>query len=611
MNSETERNDENWDRPPEEIPEYEAPAYETPEYEAPEPVGEPALEPAWAGAAPPETPPAPRSKAPLWAAIIGLVLLLVLVGVAFAIDLPGRLAGGVEKSAEAIPADAVVYMGINLLQANPENLDRILKPILSKVETSEYSDAAGMLAQLDQDLQGELGITFIDDIQPWLGQYASLGISNLQLDMYGGLSEVPNLVVAIETRNTGAADDFLEKLAGSAAEDNGEPLNEQEYQGVTIYTTPGDELAFARSGRLVLFAPSVEDIQSGIDAQAGESMADNDQLKSLEQKLAKDRLLTIFVDGAVYDDLLQNMASTGMLGSLAVTQSPFEALAMSLGIVDEGLRMDFVYAMNPELAAEGQSAALIGRLDTGQLAEVVPGDTMLLFASQELGKAFSNAQAGFPEDTRADFEESIQMLNQELGIDLQQDLLAYLDEEWGIAVMPGEATALGIPLGVVILSHINDQAALKVTLDSLAETFEQLGVTVTTATAGDSYTYGLGDPIMGNVLFIGLSPDYLVIGTGPEQVQAVLNPDGESLAETAEYKDVWEHFPRQQAPIVYLELAALLDYLQANMPQYDPAMVGDQVDILYAIPYAGMGGQILNDHEVQVTLIIFVEQPQE
>ena len=520
------------------------------------------------------------------------------------------MTGGLETTTAAMPPDTAVYMGVNLLQLTPENIDQVLKPVLEKIPGAEVSDMDGVFEQLDKALQDSMGITFTDDIKPWLGQYAAIGLDP-SFDQYGGLSEASSLIIAIETRDTEAADAFLDKLRAAVDEQSLGAMQEEEYQGVTYYVSSYPQtLAFGRSKNMVLFAMNAESMQAAIDAQEGESLQDSEEIKNLAGQLPANRSITMFVDGDRYAELLSQGAVAPGLPNMLGT-SNFQSMgkvAASLAIVDEGLRMDAVTSYDPEKMTEGQRAQLANFNQIAQAAQVAPADSMLLAAAQGLSDVLAAARESIPEEARADFDESIQMLNEQLGFDLEQDLLAYLDEEFGLVLMPGEWPPLQIPIGLVMFSHMNNQEKLKETLGKLSTSAEvNLGASVIPSEEGDNTYYDLADPYQGNIATLGLSPEYLALGLTHEQVEAVLQPS-EALADHDEYKEVWGHFPNGTAPFLYVEVANLANYLQEKLGVNDAEVFRTDLAFLDAIPYLALGVLPYEGDMSHATMILFIDQ---
>ena len=577
---------------PQEAPEGQAPAFEPP------------------------APAAPARRSPwLWVGLGVLALLVVAVILVFAFDLPGRLLGRGDKAAVAMPADTTIYLGVNLLQLTPEKLDRLLKPFLADISEVEFKDTEGMLAELDKSLQESNDFNFTQDIQPWLGQYLGVGIGGAIFGAGGVDPENIDLIVAIEARDRKAADEFLEKVRQGMLEQTDQPVSEQEYQGVTIYSHEKNQVAFARSKGLVLFGPRPENIQAAIDAQRGDSLGDQADFKALGRQLPRERFMTIFADGEQYVQLLSGALTTGMMGVAGLEQMTAQmemirSIGGSLSIVEEGLQLDALAVYSADKLSEAQLALLENSGQAARVAEVLPADTLLLFAGQGLNNTVQMNKETLGDQMGTDYDQAMQMLAAEIGFNLDTDLLAYLEGEFGLAIVAESngvfAQMQGVPLGMIIVSRMNNHDALESTILKFNQYVSAQGVAVGESEAGENHIYTLGYPFIGEIAAYGLSQDHLAIGIPNQLVERVFNP-GEALADEAAYQETWTHFPKDSTPVFYLKLPDLLEAIRGSMSGLELENYDQAVAFLNPVSNISLASSPFKNNQVHSTLIVFVE----
>ena len=432
----------------------------------------------------------------------------------------------------------------------------------------------------------------------------------------GDVCAVPAATVVAESMvGIVLADAFLEKLRLGLEEKQGYIFDTQDYQGITVYASPEYDLAFARSKGLVLFSNQVEGIQTAIDTQQGESLAKNADYQRLIKQLPGKRAVTFYVGGEQYMQLLSQMGGSGLTGGASLMGSnqlsaAAKGFAGSLAITDDGLRMDVLALHDPEKMTEAYRTYLANASQTARVAEVLPAETMLMFAGYGLNDYMRLVEESMSEEIAADYADSMQMLEQELGFSLKADLLAYLDQEYGMAVLPDKegilSTLTSLPLNLLLFTHHNNQDMLAVTMEKLSVKVEEMGLTVTPSDEGENHYYIAGDPYSGDILTAGLGKAYLALSLSRTAVDSVLNPI-ETLAGKAEYQEVWSHFPKGITPNLYFEFANLVFDRKEDLPELASDSSNDVWSVLEAIPHIVSGSLPVKDDTAHSITIIFVE----
>ncbi|HKQ18016.1 MAG TPA: DUF3352 domain-containing protein, partial [Solirubrobacterales bacterium] len=145
---------------------------------------------------------------------------------------------------------------------------------------------AQIVNQIDAGLADQ-NLTWEDDISPWLGQNGAIFISG-----FGG-DDVENGAVLLETTDSGAAEDFVAKLAESESD-----VQEQEYEGVS-YRSDGDLAVGLVDDVLVGGDPKA--FEAAVDASNGDSLADDGNFSETIAKAPANSLADVYVN---VDDFL-------------------------------------------------------------------------------------------------------------------------------------------------------------------------------------------------------------------------------------------------------------------------------------------------------------------
>jgi Protein of unknown function (DUF3352) len=181
--------------------------------------------------------------------------------------------------------------------------------IESILERFPDGDAVGdrLIDELNKSAEEDgSGVTYEDDVEPWLGQraafYASGFASGPSDEGFGGDSEteVSEGALLVETTDE---DEAREKIREFAEEDG--PLTEAEYNGVTYDTTtaeePGDFDAIAVVDGVAIVATE-QSLKDAIDANAGDNLSGQSEYASFREERGDDLALSAFADvGAILD----------------------------------------------------------------------------------------------------------------------------------------------------------------------------------------------------------------------------------------------------------------------------------------------------------------------
>ncbi|MGB3714787.1 MAG: DUF3352 domain-containing protein [Candidatus Promineifilaceae bacterium] len=513
--------------------------------------------------------------------VIGLVALLLLfmcccvvvLSVAlvdpFDWKLLGFLSGGGDAAVDSMPESTGFYVGLDMDQLTLAELGRLVDPFLEDGQSIDYRNFAEMLADLDDELGSEMGFNISDDILPWLGPNVGIGLVDYQIDQYGGLDVAQVLVVA-ESRDSDAADDFVAKFIASVEDSRGDLFFQQEYEGVTIYELDTDyedeRLAIARSGDLVYFATGAEAIEDGIDAQKGNSLANNEEYSKLEREMSPDRAITIYFNSDFVGDLAGGLASDLPVDPNDVPLVGEAGGALTLSIIDPGIQVDFLAAIDQlgdeeRLALEGSDA---------KTADMFPEDTVAYFTGASVSQYWDALMAVMP-----DYEEAMDELEGEIGFDIVNDLIVHLDGETGIGLWPSSegvlADAADIALAFGALAGTSDEAAVNTTSGKIAGLLEDQFLTVDSKTSDGLTVYTLSEEFSGIEASYGVGEGYFFITSGEAAVEDVFHGDS-SLADSELYKSVWSEFPGGTSPVLYLDINGFADALASAMGDF---VVGD------------------------------------
>jgi hypothetical protein len=573
--------------------------------------------------------------------IVGLVLLFCCCVIAatvivfadpFNLHIKDRLFGGTfDAAAEAMPEDTSIYVGVNLLGAAPDQLDRIIQPFAEALEIDQKS-WDDIIQELDKTLGKELDITIKDDVKPWIGQYVGLGIFDIRFDD----NENPvSLVVAIESRDNNAADDFVQKLQDTVEKSSKEKLGESEYKGVTIFALQpknGTGIAFCRSGSLVLFSLDDNDLHTAIDAQKGKSLVDNDRFRNMLEKMPGDRVATVFVTSQEIENLFNELQSstgdifgqiTEGLGGTAPIPQPeithinldtWDSMILGLSITGAGLQVDTVTSYNMDKISAAQRELLKSMGKSSKTIGMFSEDTLAFITSQRFDLAYDVAietMRDLSQDASDSIDNALQSVREETGIDLEDDLFQHLDGEFTIGLFPSSqgilAKQANVDLGFALLAESSDTGALANTMDDVASKLEEGGASVERSESGDLSLYEFQEQTGGDIVFAGgIEKDYMAIASSSHVIMDLF-AGKTPLSKSTRYRDAISPLPDGVTPNLFLDVEGILGTVRESLSGYSREDFDQSVKVLKPIPYIVMGNSELKDGIMRMTLVIHIK----
>jgi len=290
--------------------------------------------------------------------------------------------------ADAIPAEAIIF-GQAVVRPEGEDRERIeslLGPLLDDATLEERADE--LLAA------EEAGITYTDDIEPWLGEHAALWITDFGADDAvepEGDDGDETFGYAVEVTDEDEALAFIEK----AAEDSEVEFEQASYEGVDYMLGDGQGIAVTEG---LLVGGTEAGLEASVDALAGEGLADEPEL---EEDAAAALELADGTVAAFYLDLAEVFALAEEQGELSADDRALieqlapdftaEPVTGALSLGDQSIALEFGFGSFP---------AALGSLTESPLLAEMPAESLAVLGAADLGESYSRLLelvAEFPE----------------------------------------------------------------------------------------------------------------------------------------------------------------------------------------------------------------------
>ncbi|MDQ3941119.1 MAG: DUF3352 domain-containing protein [Actinomycetota bacterium] len=432
---------------------------------------------------------------------------LVAAGVGYATL---RLVNGTpaeDSAIELVPDDAWLYA--NLFIEPSDDQKRALDALLQrfpKVKSTEQ--ALDELAELFNEGLDDIGLTYEDDVEPWLGNQVAFFLS-------GDDFEVPDGAALLATDDPEAAAEAIEKAR--ASDEFGTEPETKTYEGVEYEVDDDDaEVPFALGFvEDFLVAGTEVGFQAVVDASTDEeNLSTSEKYENAFEGVEDDNLLSLFLDQGVF---AEELAQSGEL-----SDEEIEAISTIPGFEGVGgfvlaARSDGLMMQGSTPIPEGRGGVFASASTGTPLLGEMPADAWFAVGIPEIGKlikAFLETVSAFP----GDFTSMSRDFEDETGLDLEDDVLSWMGD---LAFFVQGTNFQEIGGGVVLES--SDPDATQRVLDRARTMLEIEGIRVTDEERdghrGFAVSAGIPAPIF------ALAADRLVIAYGNKATDDAIAPE--------------------------------------------------------------------------------------
>lgn len=454
----------------------------------------------------PPLPVSKRRRGPILA-VAAFVAVLSLGGTAFALQ--RWLNTTSQSAATSIPADLDLYIGIDAVRLLAEDTTEVIDILAGTFDETGGTD--DYLAAFDRELLDSAGFDFTNDIRPWLGRTAAVGISNIAPDMLYAEGLEPEVILAVESRDDVAAAMFLDQLAQTLARE-GETTTETEVDGVRVFE--GTEVAFALNDSVVLIGtPNL--FRRALALDPAESIGASADFSTLTGELPEGRFLTGYMGSSAFASLADGLPEAEFLPAGGVL-----GMAFSVGVQPEGLAFDYVGRLDEQATAFAQET-LAGNQ---QFVDALPTGTVA-FAQFGSIASYWKQFGTSTESLGIDLQSELASFNTEIGVDLVADVINRLDQSSGIAMYRSTrgslAEAVGYPVGLLAAFGTSTPELLASPLATLADYAAASEISV--GRSGSLYVFGDG---LDDFAAAGVVDSWLAFGTDASELETLASGQG-------------------------------------------------------------------------------------
>ena len=540
------------------------------------------------------------------AAVIAVVLTMLLPDA----SRPG------ETTARFIPSSAPVYVSVNL-RPGMSQID-LAREFFSLLQTDDFLDVRH---DLQEQVEDETGIHFLDDITSWLG----FDVSLVLLDAG---PENPEWVLLAQIGDRDSAFDFVGDLLSYLEEGLFTKFDRDDHRGSDLWLAEDDTLALGITDEYLLVAgreATITDMVDNLESPPSRPLAEDQAFIAARKSVAKSRVMFMYIQAEAISDTFQDVLApfSDQSGEIAGPRDNIpEYLAASASFVSNGIRLDLV-------AESSSKAAVSVPMNEVTSPGVLPADTFLLFSGVGLHQIWETFRESLDLDPAAgeEFEQALEDFEEQTGIDVERDILDSLSGEVAIALLPSDISIDldGEPLSgaieVLALAGLKDTQGIEGALESIEELIEDAGLEVDRTSLGDYEVVApklddLGDPGLNDFLEdydLGyvVTDDWVVAGStfdSLERFHSAMTGATDSLSSATEFARFMDVAPAPLHALMYADLAGIFEMVEGALNGDTLSVYTDEVQPFLEPFNAFIAAGSVTDEEMRLTMVLTLKK---
>jgi hypothetical protein len=471
------------------------------------------------------------------------------------------LQGGVTNNptgAILIPRQAPVMVS---LLVNPDRLEAFSQLVASP---GKRKRSRREIQEVERSLLAKTGLNYQKEIQPWLGEEITLAVTSLDLDRNQKNGTQPGYLLAVNTKDSELAKEFLQVAYSQQAIAGTTDLIFEEYKGVNLIAQkPLDPTktsvllnASAVVGDFVLFANDIKVLRTAINnVQIPDLNLNN---TSYYQNAVKTNLEPRI--GQVYVNI---PAFSAWIAHESVPETPevTQIVNIAFSLKSEGLMAQtaLIGVNNPENRLPSLTQP-VGALN------YVPANSIVTAASVNLNQFWQTVETDLDANSPLQqlVKQLINRLQQPLGLNLPKDIFNWVQGEYSLALVPNSE---GDAPDWVFVAEQVPGAEGENAIANLDELAQQQGYSVgslplldTTITAWTKLTTAKGEKkgslarLEAQVRGVHTLVDkYAIFATSVEAMAQALSAEEMSLAQTEKFKQAISALPTDNDGYFYVD----------------------------------------------------------
>lgn len=473
--------------------------------------------------------------------------------------IPEQQASNPVESAKYVPDEASMVAFVSTDSKAWSKLQDFGNPQARQIVFQGLQQAAN---ELNRGL-GESNLNFQKDFQPWMGSVMVAFLPSPGVPA----GQPPKFLAVAGIKDKLAAWNFYNNVKGQ----KDIAIKESDYKGVKIseVTQQGKAFYSAVLDNHVLLSDNQDNVKLGIDTAKGNSSLarKEDATKALSStiKVQNPIAQVYFPDyGKFIEQTLTSSSSTPSVSPELLNQlKAIKSIALAVGIDNDGVRMKQLGNFDPNAIKWEYKPS------PGQIVSQFPSETLLLATGEGLNRYWSSALNYYK--SIPDFEQNLnqvrQQVKQNLDLDLDKDIIGWMDREYGLAFIPSNQGLLqSVGFGGVLLFDTSDRPTAEATLAKLDAYAQKNGVQVVDRTIGNVKAKEWQAGFQGSVVGHGwLDEDTVFVSLGGSSITDIIsNKPAQTLDRSENFQKIVGSLPKQNSGYFYLDMDKVMSVVAGN-----------------------------------------------
>lgn len=449
------------------------------------------------------------------------------------------------SSAKIVPDEALAAGYIDISSDSWNKLRDFGTPEAQDIVFGSFDTST---ADLKKQLAKEK-IDFDKDLKPWLGSVMFAMVPGAEK------STTPDLLVVVGIKDKLEAGKFADKLRKK----DDLKVKEVEHKGIKILEIDSGSKSpgyVAILDNHLALSDKQDVVKKAIDSSKGEpSLAsDADAAKALAESMKIDNpVAQIFIPN--YSKLIEQsgaLDAADVPPQLKDQLQQIKSLSMGMGIDNDGIRVRAITKVKPD-AFKWEFKPV-----PGKIISQLPANTLLSANGGDLNSQWKYAIKQLdilPEFTEG-LDEVRQQIRQNTKLDLDKDIIGWMDKEVGLALIPGNDGLLqNVGFGGTLIFKTSDRKKAEATFAKLDDLAKQSNIPVNKSKVGNvEVTTWQAPPTKETIAGHGwLDKETVFFAIGNPIIQAMAKPD-KTLDQSETFKAITQSLPQSNSGYFYVNM---------------------------------------------------------
>lgn len=534
--------------------------------------------------------------------LIGAAILLIGGGVTAYWLLVQRkpVLGDAPIGSQLVPQDALLVASITTDPSQWQQLQLYGTPDTKAALDKQFS-------QLQDNLLTANGYNYEQDIRPWLGKTMMVAYLGSKVPMPGatqkpsslfGRSLLPDLIV-LPVESPTQAQQLFDKTKSQKATQ----FFERTYKGIQIRETlksNSQNYSIALLERFLVVTNHPKITERVIDTYKGGSSVVTtpgylEQLPKITATNAVKPFAQLYLNMPVFSALLAANSRRELSTEKIMASQQMQGVTATVTLESQGMRFQGISWFKPNSTQKYNVENT-----TTRLPRRLPADTLLMLAGGNIKQLWEDYVQGADSNPLLPIapDNLNRLFKGFLGIDFENDLLPWMEDEFSLALIPASSEVLALPenqqspplgAGVVLMVSARDRARAEATLRQLDRVMiTRYGFQVGEMKLGNQTVVSLTSPYGGISVTHGWLEGSIVFFTlGAPIASAVLPEPQLSLIQSTLFQQAVPTQPNPNNGQFFLDVERTINSSNLYLPQFLPADQKLWAKAIRAIGYTG------------------------